>query len=138
MNEPAGDLASRAIGLADESFITNSGPGGQNVNKVATAVQLRVDVFALKLSPPVFNRLKSLAGSRMTQKGEIIITARNYRTQDANRDDARTRLTQLLDKAETAPKKRKKSRLNRVGKEKRIKAKKNRGAVKANRGKVSW
>ena len=74
----------------------------------------------------------------MTQKGEIIITARNYRTQDANRDDARARLTQLLEQAETPPKKRKKSRLNRVGKEKRIKAKKNRGAIKAGRGKITW
>ena len=138
MNDATSELSARAIAIAEESFITSSGPGGQNVNKVATAVQLRVDVFALKLSPPVFNRLKSLAGSRMTQKGEIVITARNYRTQDANRDDARARLTQLLEQAETPPKKRKKSRLNRVGKEKRIKAKKNRGAIKAGRGKVSW
>ncbi|MGB7408720.1 MAG: alternative ribosome rescue aminoacyl-tRNA hydrolase ArfB [Pontixanthobacter sp.] len=132
------DIVTRALAIAEESFIASSGPGGQNVNKVATAVQLRVDVFALRLTPQVFNRLKSLAGSRMTQKGEIILTARNYRTQDANRDDARDRLKELLEKAQTPPKKRKKSRLNRVGKEKRIKAKKNRGAVKANRGKVDW
>ncbi len=132
------DVVARALAHSEESFIASSGPGGQNVNKVATAVQMRVDVFALRLSPPVFARLKSLAGSRMTQKGEIVITARNYRTQDANRDDARARLTELIEKALTAPKKRKKSRLNRTAKEKRIKAKKNRGAVKASRGKVDW
>jgi len=132
-----GELIDRALASVEESFIASSGPGGQNVNKVATAVQLRLDVFALRLSPPVFNRLKELAGSRMTSKGEIVLTARNYRTQEANRDDARARLTELLEEAQKQPKKRQKSRLNRVGKEKRIKAKKNRGAVKANRGKVS-
>jgi len=132
-----GELIDRALASVEESFIASSGPGGQNVNKVATAVQLRLDVFALRLSPPVFNRLKELAGSRMTSKGEIVLTARNYRTQEANREDARARLTELLEEAQKQPKKRQKSRLNRVGKEKRIKAKKNRGAVKANRGKVS-
>ena len=126
------------MALAQESFIASSGPGGQNVNKVATAVQLRLDVFALRLSPPVFNRLKTLAGSRMTAKGEIVLTARTYRTQEQNREDARTRLTEMLVEAQKQPKARKKSRVNRVGKEKRIKAKKNRGAVKANRGKVDW
>jgi len=131
------ELIDRALASVEESFIASSGPGGQNVNKVATAVQVRLDVFALRLSPPVFNRLKELAGSRMTSKGEIVLTARNYRTQEANRDDARARLTELLEEAQKQPKKRQKSRLNRVGKEKRIKAKKNRGAVKANRGKVS-
>ncbi len=132
------DLVSRALAIAQESFIASSGPGGQNVNKVATAVQLRLDVFALRLSPPVFNRLKVLAGSRMTAKGEIVLTARNYRTQEANRDDARQRLTAMLEEAQKQPKARKKVRVNRLGKEKRIKAKKNRGAVKANRGKVDW
>ncbi len=131
------ELVERALATVEESFIASSGPGGQNVNKVATAVQLRLDVFALRLSPPVFNRLKELAGSRMTSKGEIVLTARNYRTQEANRDDARARLTELLEEAQKQPRKRKKSRVNRVGKEKRIKAKKNRSAVKANRGKVS-
>lgn len=131
------DIVERALASLEESFIASSGPGGQNVNKVATAVQIRLDVFALRLSPPVFNRLKELAGSRMTSKGEIVLTARNYRTQEANRDDARARLTELLEEAQKQPKVRKKSRVNRVGKEKRIKAKKNRGTVKANRGKVS-
>ncbi len=132
------ELGERALAIVEESFIASSGPGGQNVNKVATAVQLRLDVFALRLTPQVFNRLKSLAGSRMTAKGEIVLTARSYRTQEANREDARKRLLELLDKAQTIPKARKKSRLNRVGKEKRIKAKKNRGEVKANRGKVRY
>lgn len=132
------DVVSRALAIVEESFITSSGPGGQNVNKVATAVQLRLNVFALRLSPPVFNRLKAAAGSRMTSKGEIVLTARNYRTQEANRDDARARLSALLEDAQKEPKTRKKSRLNRVGKEKRIKAKKNRGTIKAGRGKVQF
>ena len=97
------DLAERALALVQESFIASAGPGGQNVNKVATAVQIRLDVFALRLSPPVFARLKSLAGSRMTAKGEIILTARTFRTQDANREEARARLLALLEDAETIP-----------------------------------
>jgi len=132
------DPVARALALAEESFIAASGPGGQNVNKVATAVQMRLDVFALRLSPPVFHRLKALAGSRMSAKGEIVLTARNYRTQEANREDARKRLTDLIEKALEEPKKRAKSRLNRVGKEARLQSKKKHGATKANRGKVDW
>lgn len=134
MNEPT----ARALALAEESFIAATGPGGQNVNKVATAVQLRLDVFALRLEPSVFHRLKALAGSRMTAKGEIVITARRFRTQEANREDARARLAALIDEALVEPKKRAKTRVNRVGKEQRIKSKKARGTVKANRGKVDW
>ncbi|MFZ1742222.1 MAG: alternative ribosome rescue aminoacyl-tRNA hydrolase ArfB [Pontixanthobacter sp.] len=132
------DIAAHAIAIAQESFIASSGPGGQNVNKVATAVQIRINVFALRLTPAVFNRLKTLAGTRMTSKGEIVLTARNHRTQEANREDARVRLTQLLEQAQCEPKLRKKSRVNRIGKEKRIKSKKNRGTIKTNRGKVEW
>jgi ribosome-associated protein len=132
------ELTERALVLAEESFIAASGPGGQNVNKVATAVQLRLDVFALRLEPAVFQRLKALAGSRMTAKGEIVIAARRFRTQEANREDARARLAALMEQALVEPKKRARSRVNRVGKEQRIKAKKARGAVKANRGKVDW
>jgi ribosome-associated protein len=132
------ELTARALSLAEESFIAASGPGGQNVNKVATAVQLRLDVFALRLEPAVFHRLKQLAGSRMTARGEIVIAARRFRTQEANREDARARLAELIAQAQVEPKKRAKTRVNRVGKVQRLKAKKARGTVKANRGKVDW
>jgi ribosome-associated protein len=132
------ELVARALDLAQESFIAASGPGGQNVNKVATAVQLRLDVFALRLEPAVFHRLKALAGCRMTASGEIVLTARNHRTQEANREDARARLAELIKQALVEPKKRAKTRLNRLGKVERLKSKKARGAVKASRGKVDW
>ncbi len=132
------ELIARAQALAEESFIAASGPGGQNVNKVATAVQLRLNIYQLRLAPPVFHRLKALAGSRMNAKGEIVLTARNYRTQEANREDARARLADMLAQAQEEPKKRAKTRINRVGKVKRLQSKKKRGAVKANRGKVDW
>jgi ribosome-associated protein len=132
------DIVSRALDLATETFIASAGPGGQNVNKVATAVQLRLDVFALRLPPPVWHRLKQLAGSKLTAKGELILTARRFRTQEANREDARERLAELLEEAQKLPEKRAKSRLNRVGKEQRLKGKKLRGSVKAGRGKVSF
>lgn len=131
-------IVERALALAEESFIASSGPGGQNVNKVATAVQLRLDVFALRLTPAVFHRLKALAGTRMTARGEIVLTARNHRTQEANRADARERLAQLIESAQQEPKKRAKTRLNRIGKEARLQSKKKRGTVKAGRGKVDW
>jgi ribosome-associated protein len=131
-------LTARALDLVQESFIAASGPGGQNVNKVATAVQLRLDVFALRLEPQVFQRLKALAGSRMTASGEIVLTARKFRTQEANREDARARIAAMIEEAQVEPKKRAKTRLNRVGKEQRIKSKKARGTIKANRGRVEW
>ncbi|GGC37826.1 aminoacyl-tRNA hydrolase [Novosphingobium marinum] len=130
------EVIEHAQSLATESFIASTGPGGQNVNKVATAVQLRVDVYALRLRPPVFRRLKELAGSKLNARGELLITARRHRSQEANRADARERLAELLAEAHNLPEKRKKSRLNRVGKTKRLKHKKQRGAVKAARGKV--
>jgi ribosome-associated protein len=134
----ADEIVERALALATESFIASSGPGGQNVNKVATAVQLRLDAYALRLSLPVWHRLKELAGSRMTARGEVVLTARRFRTQEANRQDARDRLSELLVAAQQLPEKRAKSRLNRVGKEQRLKGKKLRGNVKAGRGKVSF
>jgi ribosome-associated protein len=132
------DLLDRALALVSESFIAAAGPGGQNVNKVATAVQLRLDVYALRLSPEVFHRFRQLAGSRMTAKGELVLTARRFRTQEANRADARERLAELLTEAQKLPEKRAKSRLNRVGKTERLAGKKRRGAIKAGRGKVSF
>ena len=132
------EIVARALALAVESFFAASGPGGQNVNKVATAVQLRLDVFALRLEPAVFQRLKTLAGSRMTARGEIVLAARRYRTQEMNREDARARLAALIEQALVEPKKRARSRVNRVGKEQRIKSKKARGTVKSTRGKVEW
>ena len=133
-----GRIADTALDIAEEKFIASSGPGGQNVNKVATAVQLRVNVFRLGMPPEAFERLKEVAGSKLTKGGEIVLTANEYRTQDQNREAARERLVALITDALTPPRKRKKSRVNRVGKVKRLKAKKARGDVKAKRGKVDW
>ena len=119
-----------------ETFLAASGPGGQNVNKVATACQLRCDVFRLGLAPYAYQRLKELAGSRMTEAGEIIITARSHRTQEANREDARARLTDLIEKAHIRQAKRIKTRPSRAAKAKRVDAKKARSSVKEGRGKV--
>lgn len=130
-------LLDRAHALAEESFLAGSGPGGQNANKVATEVQLRVNIYALRLPPPVFARLRTLAGSKLTTSGDLLITARQHRTQEANRTLARTRLAEMLEAAHRAPKKRAKSRVNRVGKTQRLKAKKVRSDVKSKRGKVN-
>ena len=130
-------LLDRAHALAEESFLAGSGPGGQNANKVATEVQLRVNIYALRLPPPVFARLRDVAGSKLTASGDLLITARSHRTQDANRQEARAMLEEVLEVAHRQPKKRAKSRVNRVGKVKRLKAKKARGEVKANRSKPS-
>ena len=138
MADDAEAAVARALSGLEESFIAAAGPGGQNVNKVATAVQLRIDVYTLRLSPPVFARLKELAGSRMTAKGEIVFTARKFRTQEQNRADGRERLAELIREAHRLPEKRAKSRLNRVGKTQRLEGKKIRGAVKARRGKVRF
>ena len=133
-----GRIADKALEIAEEKFIASSGPGGQNVNKVATSVQLRVDVFQLGMDPESFERLKDIAGSKFTKGGEIVLTANEYRTQEQNREAARERLVALLAEALTPPRKRKRSRVNRVGKVKRLKAKKARGEVKSKRGRVDW
>ncbi|MGY6550615.1 MAG: alternative ribosome rescue aminoacyl-tRNA hydrolase ArfB [Erythrobacter sp.] len=138
MAEGGGDaLFERALRLAEESFLAGSGPGGQNANKVATEVELRVNLFALRLAPPVFARLKTLAGSRLTTSGDLILTSKAHRTQDANRSDVRAKLAALLEEAQREPKKRARTRLNRIGKTERLKVKKARGAIKARRGKPS-
>ncbi len=120
----------------EEKFLASTGPGGQNVNKVATAVQLRCDVFKLGLAPAVYARLKRLAGSRMTSEGEIIVTARTHRTQEANREEARARLTELIEKAHVAPRRRVRTKPSRAARARRVDEKKGRSAVKQGRGKV--
>lgn len=136
MADEAEAAIERAMAAFSESFIAASGPGGQNVNKVATAVQLRLNAYALRLTAPVFARFKQLAGTRLTAKGELVLIARKFRTQEANRQDARQRLAELIRDAHDLPEKRAKSRVNRVGKTQRLEGKKKRGAVKAARGKV--
>ncbi|MBL0768471.1 aminoacyl-tRNA hydrolase [Sphingopyxis sp. XHP0097] len=119
-----------------ERFLAGSGPGGQNVNKVATACQLRVDVYALGLPPDAFRRLKTLAGSKLTSEGGLVILARRFRTQEANRADARNRLSELIDAALTRPERRIKTKPSKAAKARRAEGKKARSAVKAMRGRV--
>ena len=121
-----------------ERFLAATGPGGQNVNKVATACQLRCDLFKLGLSPETYARLKVLAGSKMTLNGELLITARRFRTQEGNREDARRRLAGLIAEAHIVQAKRRPTKPSRAAKAKRVDAKKGRATIKAGRGKVSW
>ncbi len=119
------------------SFIRASGPGGQNVNKVATAVQMRFDVRGSpSFSDGVRQRLEKLAGSRLTLQGEIVITANRFRTQERNKADAIERLISLIAKAaEPPPPIRRPTRPTRASKERRLTAKSKRGTIKAGRGK---
>lgn len=120
----------------EERFLSGTGPGGQNVNKVATACQLRVDVAALGLPADAERRLKALAGSRLTLDGAILLTARNYRTREANREDARTRLLNMIETALKRPVYRVKTKPSKAAKARRADSKVQRGTVKKMRGKV--
>ncbi|WP_066797163.1 alternative ribosome rescue aminoacyl-tRNA hydrolase ArfB [Sphingomonas soli] len=124
--------------IVEEKFLAASGPGGQNVNKVATAVQLRVNVFALGLPVYAYQRLKVLAGTKMTGAGELVITARKFRTQEANRSDARERVVELIEKSLERQARRVKTKPSKAAKARRVDEKKGRSAVKAGRGKVSF
>ncbi|GAA4022380.1 alternative ribosome rescue aminoacyl-tRNA hydrolase ArfB [Sphingomonas swuensis] len=120
-----------------ETFLASTGPGGQNVNKVATACQLRCNVFALGLPLYAYEKLKVLAGSKLTQGGELIVTARTHRTREANREEARDRMRALIAAAFQRDAKRRPTKPSRSAKAKRVDSKKGRGAVKAMRGRVS-
>ena len=119
----------------EERFVRGSGPGGQNVNKVASAVELRFDLRASSLPEDVKERLATLAGSRMTTEGILVIDSREHRTQAQNREAARERLAALIERASRRPKKRRATKPRPAAREKRLDTKKRRGQVKTSRRK---
>ena len=133
----------QSLSLPDQdltwSFVRASGPGGQNVNKVATAAQLRFDLAGTQaLEPAVKQRLRALAGRRVTEDGALLIVARNQRTQEGNRREALERLADLVRQALVPPKLRKATRPTRASRERRLETKTQRRTTKQLRRRVSW
>jgi ribosome-associated protein len=132
---PSGQVDEREVPI---DFVRASGPGGQNVNKVATAAQLRFDVQASRFTEEVKARLMKLAGKRITAEGILLIEAKRFRTQEQNREDAIRRFVELVRRALVEPKSRKKTRPTQASKEGRLKEKKRRGEIKKLRQSKDW